>query len=124
MCQTTNTPGDEMHFHNFSPTAPHRNTLISHEFYLECCANEGEQPSAIFEVPGVTLDLLVVDAMHAADLGVFQEWCILGTMLASSTVCLVPNDKPFCRYATNTSHCDEAVGFIADFVVAPTWGGL
>jgi hypothetical protein len=73
MCQATNTPGP-LCFKDFSPHAAHRGTLLSHRDYLEACAAEGSQPSAIFQVPGVILDFLVVDAMHAADLGVFQDF--------------------------------------------------
>jgi hypothetical protein len=83
MCQASSDPDDEMFFHNMNRDAPHRGTLISHRYYMECCARERAEPSAIFEVPGVTLDMLVVDAMHAADLGVFQE-CIRAAMQTSS----------------------------------------
>jgi hypothetical protein len=83
MCQASSDRHDEMHFHNFAPNAPHRRTLISHQFYLERCAREGAQPSNVFQIPGVTLDMLVVDAMHAADLGVFQD-SRPATMLTSS----------------------------------------
>jgi hypothetical protein len=79
MCQASSNPEDEMFFHDISRDAPHRGTLISHAFYMECCARERAEPSSIFEAPGVTLDMLVVDAMHAADLGLFQE-CIHGQL--------------------------------------------
>ena len=72
MCNATQSPG-ALCFHDFSPTARHRETLISHQAYLEACAREGEQPSNVFKCPGVLLEHLCVDSMHAGDLGTFQD---------------------------------------------------
>ena len=47
------------------------------------CAQEGYAPSAIFMCPGFMLHHIMIDAMHATDLGVFQDalggvfWCEL-----------------------------------------------
>ena len=72
MCNATQSPR-ALCFHDFSPTARHRETLISHQAYLEACAREGEQPSNVFKCPGVLLEHLCVDSMHAGDLGTFQD---------------------------------------------------
>jgi hypothetical protein len=72
MCNATLAEGD-MCFHDFRPEALHRGTLISHQSYLEACAREAVQPSALFRCPGVILDHLCVDSMHAGDLGTFQD---------------------------------------------------
>ena len=72
MCQATLSQGERC-FHNFSAEAPHRDTLISHEDYLAGCAQEAVQPSNLFTCPGVLLEHLCVDSMHAGDLGTFQD---------------------------------------------------
>ena len=72
MCQATLSQGERC-FHNFSAEAPHRDTLISHEDYLAGCAQEAVQPSNLFKCPGVLLEHLCVDSMHAGDLGTFQD---------------------------------------------------
>jgi hypothetical protein len=73
MCQTTQRTLGPLHFSDFRPTAPHRQTLISTEQYLLACVQEGSQPSHLFRCPGFQLDFLVVDVMHAGDLGTFQD---------------------------------------------------
>jgi hypothetical protein len=72
MCNATQDEG-ELSYLDFSATAKHRETLISHQAYIESCAREAEQPSHIFKCPGVLLDHLCVDSMHAGDLGTFQD---------------------------------------------------
>ena len=72
MCNATKSGGD-LCFHDFSPEAPHRGTLISHRSYIESCAREGSQPSNLFRCPGTLLDHLCIDSMHAGDLGAFQD---------------------------------------------------
>jgi hypothetical protein len=72
MCNATLGEGD-LCFHDFSPTARHRDTLITHQTYLQSCALESAQPSTIFKCPGVGLEHLCVDSMHAGDLGTFQD---------------------------------------------------
>ena len=72
MCNTTYSHGP-LCFRDFRPTAAHRGTLISHQAYLDSCHREEEEPSTIFRCPGVTLDNLCVDSMHAGDLGAFQD---------------------------------------------------
>jgi hypothetical protein len=73
MCQATQRTPGPLHFSDFRPTAAHRQTLISTEQYLETCVREGSQPSLLFRCPGFQLDYLVVDVMHASDLGTFQD---------------------------------------------------
>jgi hypothetical protein len=73
MCDSTKTTLGPLHYHNFSPDAAHRQTLITHHEYIQACVQESSQPSHLFKCPGTTLDHLTVDAMHAADLGTFQD---------------------------------------------------
>ena len=47
----------------------HRRTLISHDDYLRQCIAEGWAPSAVFQCPGFLLEYVMVDSMHAGDLG-------------------------------------------------------
>ena len=72
MCDTTKSPGPNC-FHDFTPTAAHRATAITHEQYITACAVEGQSPSTILRSPGARMDYLAVDSMHAADLGCFQD---------------------------------------------------
>jgi hypothetical protein len=72
MCEATKSPGENC-FHQFQPTAHHRATAISHEQYVMACSLEGVEPSTILRSPGVTMDYLANDSMHAADLGCFQD---------------------------------------------------
>lgn len=72
MCNTTKSAGS-MCFHNFKENSAHRNSLISHRQYIEGCAAEAQQPSHIFRCPGLQLRHVVVDSMHAADLGTFCD---------------------------------------------------
>jgi hypothetical protein len=64
---------------NFSPAAPHRGTLISHEAYVAECVRLGQPMSTIFSSPGFTLAGVAIDAMHTADLGLFAD--IAGSIL-------------------------------------------
>ena len=73
MCDCTQTTLGDLHYHHVQPDAGHRATLISHEQYLQSCADEGAQPSTIFGSPGFRLEFLAVDSMHAGDLGSFQD---------------------------------------------------
>jgi hypothetical protein len=72
MCNCTMSPGD-LCYKNFQLDAPHRSTLITHQQYLLNCATTGDQPSNLFRSPGFTLKHIVVDSMHAADLGTFCD---------------------------------------------------
>ena len=72
MCDCTLHEGP-LFFHCFGHDAPHRATRVSHRLYLQRCAAEGQQPSNIFRVPGLELQHLVVDSMHAGDLGAFCD---------------------------------------------------
>ena len=72
MCDTTTSPGPNC-YHDFTPTAAHRATAITHEQYITACAVEGQSPSTILRSPGARMDYLAVDSMHAADLGCFQD---------------------------------------------------
>jgi hypothetical protein len=80
MCGATRAAGPEC-FADFKPDAGHRGTLMSHEQYLMACAAEGAQPCNLFRCPGMRLEYLVVDSMHAGDLGCFADaigglfWC-------------------------------------------------
>jgi hypothetical protein len=40
---------------------------------MESCVREAAQPSHLFRSPGLLIDHLTVDAMHAGDLGTFQD---------------------------------------------------
>ena len=70
-----------LRYTDFRHNAPHRATLISHAAYMEALAREGAEPSCIFRCPGVQLHHVAIDAMHAGDLGSFQDalgslfWC-------------------------------------------------
>jgi hypothetical protein len=46
---------------------------MDHEMYLLSCAAQELQPSNLFRCPGLTLRHLIVDSMHAADLGTFCD---------------------------------------------------
>ena len=46
---------------------------------MENLAQRGQQPSSVFKAPGFRLEYIAVDAMHSADLGVFQV--ALGSLL-------------------------------------------
>jgi hypothetical protein len=72
MCEATKSPGP-LCYTSFMPDAAHRATLISHNGYLLACAREEMTPSNIFNCPGLLLDHLAVDSMHAGDLGSFQD---------------------------------------------------
>jgi hypothetical protein len=73
MCESTQRTLGPMHYHDFRPDAGHRQSLITHQDYIQSCAREGSQPSHLFKCPGTLLDHLTVDAMHAGDLGTFQD---------------------------------------------------
>lgn len=73
MCNATRKTFGPNHFHNFRPGAPHRSTLIGHREYMEGCAREAAQPSHLFRCPGLLIDYITVDVMHAGDLGTFQD---------------------------------------------------
>ena len=73
MCNATQRIQGELDYHQFRPDAPHRQTLISHGDYLEACARERSEPSHLMRCPGLLLDRLTVDSMHAGDLGTFQD---------------------------------------------------
>jgi hypothetical protein len=80
MCDATRTPGPH-YYAEFTRDAGHRATLMSHQDYLMRCRQERVQPSTLFKSPGLLLDHLVVDSMHAGDLGCFADaigglmWC-------------------------------------------------
>ena len=63
----------ELSYMDFTPGAAHRQTLRTHEDYMLGCARIGSQPSTMFLCPGVTLDMIAIDSMHAGDLGQFQS---------------------------------------------------
>ena len=63
-----------MDYKDVSDEAPHRRTLMSHDEYIGSCLAAGAQPSRLFGAPGLQLHHFTVDAMHAADLGVFADF--------------------------------------------------
>ena len=71
-CDTTIAPGP-MCYDNFARDAPHRTTQFTHKTYMQRCAADGVQPSTLFNCPGTELQHLIVDSMHAADLGSFCD---------------------------------------------------
>ena len=73
LCDTTSITPGPLHYHNFAVHAPHRATMFSHLEYMMSCAREGSQPAYLFRCPGFLLEYLVVDSMHAADLGCFAD---------------------------------------------------
>ena len=73
MCEAKQFTRDHMHFSNFAATAPHRQSLVTHESYMMACAREASQPSHLFRCPGTMLQHLGIDSMHAGDLGCFQD---------------------------------------------------
>jgi hypothetical protein len=62
-----------MHYSDFRPTAAHRHSIFTHESYLLACAQEHAEPSVLFRCPGLRIEHLTVDIMHAGDLGTFQD---------------------------------------------------
>ena len=68
-CAATKT--GPMDYRDVGPDAAHRGTLVSHDSYTQACADAGHQPSNILNCPGVTVDHIAIDSMHAADLGGF-----------------------------------------------------
>ena len=83
-CNCTAQPGP-LCFADFSPTALHRSTIMSHESYCLKCAAEQSQPSRLFSCPGFQLQHLVVDSMHSADLGAFCD--ALGGLFYNEVMC-------------------------------------
>ena len=71
MCEATKS--GPLTYRSFGVDAAHRATLISHEAYILGCMQAQQQPSNIFRSPGMRLEHVGVDAMHAGDLGVFQD---------------------------------------------------
>jgi hypothetical protein len=71
MCNATKS--GPLCYHDFTDTAAHRLTLVTHRQYLVNCAASGSQPSHLFRSPGLQLEHICVDAMHAGDLGTFQD---------------------------------------------------
>ena len=68
------TTSDGVHcFRHFEEDAAYINTTIDHKTYLERCAAENQQPSHLFRCPGLTIDHIMIDTMHAADLGAFGD---------------------------------------------------
>jgi hypothetical protein len=72
LCNCTQQPGP-MCYHDFRPDAPHRATIMSHQDYMQSCLEGGEQPSMLFRCPGLSLSHILVDSMHAGDLGTFAD---------------------------------------------------
>ena len=66
-------------FHDVTRAAPHRATLIDHRAFIESCAAAGQEPSTLFRCPGLKLQHVTVDSMHAGDLGVFAD--AMGSLL-------------------------------------------
>jgi hypothetical protein len=73
------TKSGPMTFEDFSATAPYLGTGIDHDSYMRRCIAEGATPSMVFAIPGVRLHHIVIDSMHAADLGVFQD--VIGSLM-------------------------------------------
>ena len=57
----------------FRPDAPHRATLVTHLRYLIECARLRQPIAAVLSCPGTTLLHIVIDCMHAGDLGSFPD---------------------------------------------------
>ena len=74
-----------LYAYDFSPNAPFRNTLTTHETYLRRCAAEQEQPCELFQAPGARLEHVCIDSMHSADLGVFAD--ALGSIMELEIAC-------------------------------------
>jgi hypothetical protein len=96
-CEASNKPG-VMHYSNFGPGAPHRATCFTHDDYIRRCVVESGQPSHIFRCPGFQLKHIVVDAMHAGDLGTFAD--ALGSLFYLEMTCRL-------------WHSTQAVGIVA-----------
>ena len=54
--------------------------MSSHEDYITDCSVAGGEVSNLFRVPGFELQHVAVDAMHAGDLGTFQD--AIGSLLS------------------------------------------
>jgi hypothetical protein len=73
MCNATRWTRGPMHFSDFRAQAAHRQSVFTHEQYLLACAREQAEPSVLFRCPGLRIEHLTVDVMHAGDLGTFQD---------------------------------------------------
>ena len=71
LCDATQT--GPLGYANFAADAAHRATLMDHLMYLGKCVAECEEPSTIFESPGVGLKHVAIDVMHSGDLGPFAD---------------------------------------------------
>jgi len=52
---------------------------MSHDSYIAACVRENAAPSEVFRSPGLTIQHVAIDSMHAGDLGAFQD--ALGSLL-------------------------------------------
>jgi hypothetical protein len=78
-CDASKHRDHELYFGDFRPTARHRGTRITQAEYFMRVQAEGQDPSTLFKSPGMEIDYLIVDSMHAGDLGVFAD--IIGSVL-------------------------------------------
>jgi hypothetical protein len=76
-----------MYYKDFRPNAPHRSTLIGQTEYMRRLSDEASPPSALFKSPGMCIDYLIVDSMHAGDQGVFAD--IVGSVLWVEISCKI-----------------------------------
>jgi hypothetical protein len=73
LCEAEQNNDGPMTYRDFRPNAHHRATAITHEMYFEACAAQRRDPSELFQVPGLTIEHLCIDAMHSAHLGTFPD---------------------------------------------------
>ena len=69
----------ELLWTNFNPSAPWRDTLWTHEAYLAHLQASGIDVPNIFSIHGLRVECLMVDVLHAVDLGIASD--IIGNIL-------------------------------------------
>ena len=60
-------------YKDFSPDAKWRSRRTSPDQFWSNMRRNGVTPSCLFSLPGFTLEMVTIDALHAADLGVVQD---------------------------------------------------
>ena len=86
LCKAGKDATDDMSFTNFSMRAAWRkNRYVGRMFFSEL-RRQGVAPSSLFACPGFLLSYVLIDCLHALDLGVTQDiianifWECLGTV--------------------------------------------
>ena len=78
LCRASNIH-KELLWTNFNANAPWRQTLWTHESYMADVESKGELPPNVFGICGLRLECIMVDVLHAVDLGIASQ--IIGNVL-------------------------------------------